>query len=149
MKKTCYIVVSTLILSVALFYLISCERTEIKPEQHEVPDPVLYTSPTERLVGTWVRYWDSDRYDTLRFSNDGTFVYSLGGYLSNGNLYTEDYYYECTENYLINSNNPYDFIHEIHFLEFNEDNTVVKLHNFTFLPVDVSVVYSVTFKKID
>lgn len=152
MKNNRRIGIVAIILLSHIICLISCERTEIKPEvsgTSVIPDAATNISPADRLVGTWVRYWDSNIHDTLKFSADGTFVYISGNYFSNGDSYIKDYYYECTDNYLIRFNNPSDIIHQTHFLEFYYNETVFTLHNFTFIPVGIDLSYSVTFKKID
>lgn len=141
---------AAVILLALVFCMISCERTEIKPETSGTsgnPDAITNTSPSDRLVGTWVRYWDSDRRDTLKFYNDGVFVYTLGE--DNANPYIDQYFYECTNNFLLNFKDFSNYYHETHYIKFYEDNTLLELGNFTFLPVDVDVVYSVLFRKID
>ena len=68
---------TVLCLLVVLFCTASCERPEIKPENSDTPETqenASTVSPSDRLVGTWVRYYDSNKKDTLRFSKDGTFV---------------------------------------------------------------------------
>ena len=114
-------------------------------------DAILATSPKDRLVGTWVRYSES-KNDTLRFSDDGIFVYTLGDYPSEGHLYIDQYFYECTDHYLINYNNVdvLDYTPQIHYIEFSADNTYLLLDLFTFYPgFQVDMIYSVLFKKID
>ena len=141
-----------IILTAMFFCLISCERPEIKPDDYEENDisQTSVTSPADRFVGTWVRY-NETRKDTLRFSENGTMIYTLGDYHADGSVYIDQYFYECTNNYLINYNNNdiRDYLPQFHLVEFNEDNTLLKIGTFTFLPVDVGVVYSVLFKKID
>lgn len=153
MKKRTNAVRTSLLLMAVLFCLVTCERTEIKPEvtdSSEIPNVNTNTSPADRLVGTWVRYNETWK-DTLRFSENGTMIYTLGDYHSDGSLYIDQYFYECTDNYLINYNNNgvHDYSPQLHYVEFNEDNTLLELGTFNFLPVDVAVVYSVLFKKID
>lgn len=148
MKNQTNIFCPVLFLLTVLFCAVSCERPEIKPDHSDSSDEVPVTLSSDRLVGTWVRYWDSDIKDTLRISNDGTFVYTLGDFY--GSTYTKDYFYESTDNYLIDFNNPSDFRHQVHYLEFYDENTVLTLHNFSFYPgFEPSVIYSVAFKKID
>ena len=153
MKKINHILGLAIILSVMFFYSTSCERPEIKPdnyEESEISEIISVTYPADRLVGTWVGYNETWK-DTLRFSENGTMIYTLGDYHSDGSLYIDQYFYECTDNYLINYNNNgvHDYYPQLHYVEFNEDNTLLKLGTFNFLPVDVAVVYSVLFKKID
>lgn len=153
MKKINHILGLAIILSVMFFYSTSCERPEIKPdnyEESEISEIISVTYPADRLVGTWVRYNETWK-DTLRFSENGTMIYTLGGYHSDGSVYIDQYFYECTDNYLINYNNNgiCDYLPQLHYVEFNENNTLLKLGTFTFLPADVAMVYSVLFKKID
>ena len=144
---------TVLCLLVVLFCTASCERPEIKPENSDTPETqenAFTVSPSDRLVGTWVRYYDSNKKDTLRFSKDGTFVYSLGEYLSDGSLYTDEYYYECSDNFLFYYKNPSSHGHDTHYIEFYYDNTVFTFHNFTLYPgVQLSMIYNTPFKKID
>lgn len=148
MKRDTNMIRITIILFVVLLCTTSCERNEIKPEQTDTSEGVAMTMPSDKLVGTWVRYWDSDKEDTLRFSDDGTFVYTLGDFY--GSLYTKDYYYETTSNYLIDFDNYDDFRHHAHYLEFYDGDTVFTLHDFSYFPgIEPSVIYGVTFKKID
>ena len=148
MKKNKNIICIIILLFVALSYTTSCERNEIKPEQTDTPADVAVTTSSDKLVGTWVRYWDTDIKDTLTFSDDGTFVYTLGDFY--GSTYTKDYYYENTGNYLIDFEDFEDFRHQTHYLEFYDENNVFTLHNFSFFPgIEPSVVYSVVFKKIN
>ena len=138
-----------LILIVSIFSMISCERPVIEPEvpdTSENPDAITNILPADRFVGTWVRY-NETRKDTLRFSDEGVFVYTLGE--DNGNIYTDQYFYESTDNFLLLFKDFSNYNHETHYIEFKESNTLLKIGNFTFLPVDVDVVYSVQFKKID
>jgi hypothetical protein len=148
MKKNKNMIYKGLFLFVALFYMISCERNEIKPEQANTSENVTETPPSDKLVGMWVRYWDSDIKDTLRFSDDGTLLYTLGDFY--GSAYAKDYYYENTGNYLIDFDDFDDFRQQTHYLEFYDGDTVFTLHNFSFFPgIEPSVVYGVVFKKID
>ena len=150
MKKVKSIVCLTSLFLAVLFCMASCERTEIKPEQQDTIEDVSVTTPADRLVGTWVRYWESDTKDTLRFSNDGIFVYSLGNYNSDGSVYTDEYYYECSDNFLFYYKDPSSYGFGTHYINFYQDNTVFKIHNFTLYPgPEVTVVYDVTYKKID
>ena len=74
MKKRTNAVRTSLLLMAVLFCLVTCERTEIKPEvtdSSEIPNVNTNTSPADRLVGTWVRYNETWK-DTLRFSENGT-----------------------------------------------------------------------------
>lgn len=153
MKKRTNTVRTSLLLMAFLFCLVTCERTDIKPEvtdASEIPNVNTNTPPVDRFVGTWVRY-NETRKDTLRFSDNGIMTYTLGDYHSDGSLYIDQYFYECTDNYLINYNNNSvrDYSPQLHYVVFNEDNTLLNLGTFNFLPADVGMVYSVLFKKID
>ena len=106
--------------------------------------------PADRFVGTWVRYWNSDHKDTLRFSNDGNFVYSLGEYNSDGSVYTDVYYYECSDNFLFYYKDPSSYGFQTHYIEFYDNNTAFTLYNFTLYPgFQPDMSYDVTYKKID
>ena len=151
MEKKKNIIRITIMLMIVLCCTTTCERPEIKPEAFENPavsNTITNHSLADKLVGSWVRYWEGRR-DTLRFSDDGLFVYTLGDFLENGNVYTDQYYYDCTNHFLINFKDSSDYIHQVHYIQFYEGDTLFKLGNFTFLPVDVEVVYDVLFKKID
>lgn len=136
-----------------IFCMLSCERPEIKPEYPETPEineDASNPSPSDRFVGTWVRYWNSDINDTLKFTENGIFVYSLGEYNSDGSVYTDEYYYECSDNFLFYYKNPSSYGFDTHYIEFNEDNTILKFNNFTLYPgPQVTVIYNIYFKKID
>lgn len=150
MEKIKSILCLTSLLLTVIFCIVSCERPEIKPEQSDTLEELSATTPADRFVGTWVRYWNSERKDTLRFSNDGIFVYSLGEYLSDGSVYTDEYYYECSDNFLFYYKDPSSYGFDTHYIKFYDDNTAFTLYNFTLYPgPDVTVVYNVTYKKID
>lgn len=156
MKKNDIRIYLIIFLLIGLSSMVSCERQEIKPdisevsETHEGSNVVSNTSPADRFVGTWVRYSDSDIKDTLRFSNDGTFVYSLGGLYSDGSLYTDEYYYESSNNFLFYYKDPSSYSFGSNYIQFYYDNTVFTFHNFTLYPgPQVTMVYNVSFKKID
>ena len=150
MKRTKSIVRLISLLLAVLFYTVSCERPEIKPEQQDTSEETPVTTPADRFVGTWVRYWNSDHKDTLRFSNDGNFVYSLGGYNSDGSVYTDEYYYECSDNFLFYYKNPSGYGFDTHYIKFYDNNTAFTLYNFTLYPgVQPAISDDVTYKKID
>lgn len=150
MKKIKGIERLTSLLLAVIFCTVSCERPEIKPEQQDTIEEVAVITPADRFVGTWVRYWESNTKDTLRFSNDGIFVYSLGNYNSDGSVYTDEYYYECSDNFLFYYKDPSSYGFDTHYIKFYDDNTAFTLYNFTLYPgVEPAVVYNVTYKKID
>ena len=151
MKNIYYTISTTMLLFAFLFCIVSCERPEIKPEQSESLETASVTSISDWLVGTWVRYWDSSDKDTLRFSDNGTLEYSLCDFPNYGLLYTMNYFYECTDNYLISYFDLSDYYHIPNYIEFTEDHTVILLHNFIFHPgsVEGTMSYDVYFKKID
>lgn len=140
----------TFFLQIVLFCTVSCERPEIEPEQPVSPEEVSETAPADRFVGTWVRYWDSYYKDTLRFSKEGIFVYSLGDYPSNGSIYTDEYYYESSDNFLFYYKDPFGHGHDTHYVKFYDGDTAFTLYNFTLYPgFEPAVIYNVTYKKID
>jgi hypothetical protein len=150
MEKIKSIVCLTSLLLAVMFCTVSCERPEIKPEQQDNPEDVSVTTNADRFVGTWVRYWSSDHKDTLRFSNNGIFVYSLGEYNSDGSVYKDEYYYECSNNFLFYYKDPSSYGFDTHFIKFYDGDTAFTLYNFTLYPgVEPAVVYNVTYKKID
>lgn len=151
MSKGLYMTGFSFFLSALLIGLLSCERSEIKPGQAEAlgqPETISGASSLNKLVGTWVRYSGSRR-DTLRFSDNGVLIYTLGNESGKGNVYRELYFYECTEHYLVDFKDSSDYNHTPHCIEFNEDNTQLLLGNFTFLPTDVAQIYAIRFKKIE
>lgn len=154
MKKTYYIVSITFVLMSVLFCVNSCERPEIKPGESEVPTSPTSASvsyPADWLIGTWVQYSETEK-DTLRFSQDGTLVYTLGDFYSVGEDYTKEYLYECTDNYLIIFNNLSDWNHGTCYIEFTEDRTICLIHDFNILhpgAVEGTTCFSMYFKKID
>jgi len=150
MEKIKSIVCIASLLLAVVFCTVSCERPEIKPEQQDIPEEVPVTTPDDRFVGTWVRYWESDTKDTLRFSNDGIFVYSLGDYNSDGSAYTDEYYYECSDNFLFYYKDLSSYGFQTHYIKFYDNNTAFTLYNFTLYPgVQPDISYDVTYKKIN
>lgn len=150
MKKVKSIVSLTSLFLAVIFCTVSCERPEIKPEQQDTIEEVSVTTPANRFVGTWVRYWESETKDTLRFSNEGIFVYSLGEYFSDGSVYTDEYLYECSDNFLFYYKDPSSYVFDTHYIKFYDDNTAFTLYNFTLCPgVHPDIIYNITYKKID
>ena len=150
MNTNSIIVCLTSLLLSFIFCTSSCERPEIKPEQQDTSEEVSVTTPSDRFVGTWVRYLDSDYKDTLRFSNDRILIYSLGEYLSDGIIYTDEYYYECSDNFLFYYDDPSSYGFDTHYIKFYDDRAILTIYNFTLYPgPQMGIIYDVTFKKID
>ena len=129
MKKIKSIECLTLLLLAVLFCTVSCERPEIKPDQQDTPEEVSVTTNADRFVGTWV---------------------SLGEYNSDGSVYTDEYYYECSDNFLFYYKNPSSYGFNTNHIEFYDGDTAFTLYNFTLYPgPEPAVIYNVTYKKID
>jgi hypothetical protein len=153
MKKIKSIECLTLLLLAVIFCMPSCERPIIKPEHPETPEvneDVSNSSPSDRFVGTWVRYWNSDTNDTLKFTEDGIFIYSLGEYNSDGSVYTDEYHYECSDNFLFYYKNPSSYGFNTNYIKFYDGDTAFTFYNFTLYPgPQVTMIYNITYKKID
>ena len=121
-----------LIFFVVMIIPFSCEKPEIKPEQDTMIEQQTVTSYD--IVGTWVLCGityepnavpdiiEHDFKDTIRFSQDGKYVYVRGDYYENGSSFVDNHFYESTKRYLVlyDSNNDYDYtfrFHEIAFIE--------------------------------
>ena len=92
---------------------------------------------------------DEESFESLYLDDQAYRIINFEKYRDQITIIPEQYFYESTDNFLLLFKDFSNYNHETHYIEFKESNTLLKIGNFTFLPVDVDVVYSVQFKKID
>ena len=148
MRIVNYISAMIFLLIGLLIFNISCDKAEPMPEFSDTPVEEQEISVADRLVGTWVRDYNSlPTYDTLLISSDGTCSYIKGGSDSDGLSYTTTCFFETSEQFIVLYNSLSDFNPYPHYIKFYDDFSYFVMYNYPFDMIDM--VINVGFRKID
>lgn len=145
MNKIYHLFFFVIIIALAAFPF-SCEKTEIKPEQEEIPIQEVNTS--YNIIGSWVLcgmtyesneipdIMDQEFKDTIKFYPDGEYVYIRGDYYEDGSSFVDNHFYECAKNFLIlyDSNNDFDYTFQFYEIAFIENGTQLLLFDWVNTP---------------